>query len=173
MTFKIVMVGDVKVGKTTLKLRYIEERFQEKYIPTIGVDFAIATYKNYFLQLWDLAGQHNFSSMIKKMYLRAAGIIVVFDITQIQTMLNVPKWIDTILTIENKAVPIVVLGNKVDLRNDSSVQRTEAEEYVNHLSKKYEAKICYVETSALTGENVRSAFENFVDKFAAERLNNN
>lgn len=165
-TFKIVTVGDVKVGKTTLRLRYIGEDFQEKYIPTIGVDFAIATYDNYILQIWDLAGQQTFSFIIETMYLGASGLIVVFDVTNRETMLNVPNWIDSFLTIERTSVPIVVFGNKIDLRNESSIQRIEAEEFVTSLSKKYHVEISYVETSALTGENLRSAFEGFVDRIA-------
>ncbi|OLS19171.1 MAG: GTPase KRas precursor [Candidatus Heimdallarchaeota archaeon LC_2] len=168
-TFKIIMVGDAMVGKTTLRLRYMGEGFREKYIPTIGVDFAIATYQNYILQIWDLAGQQTFNSMIEKMYLGATGIIVVFDVTNKKTMLNVPNWIDAFLTIERKAVPMVVFGNKVDLRDESSIQKLEAEEYVNNLSKKYEVEVNYVETSALTGENIKSAFEGFVDRIAAEQ----
>ena len=163
------MVGDVKVGKTTLRLRYIGEKFQEKYIPTIGVDFAIATYDNYILQIWDLAGQQTFNFIVEAMYLGAAGIIVVFDVTNKESMLNVPNWIDAFLTIENKTVPIVVFGNKIDLRNESSIQRIEAEDFVKSLSKKYEIEINYAETSALTGENIRSAFEDFIDRIDLEQ----
>ena len=168
-TFKIVTVGDVKVGKTTLRLRYIGEDFQEKYVPTIGVDFAIATYDNYILQIWDLAGQKTFSFIIETMYLRASGLIVVFDVTNRETMLNVPNWIDSFLTIERKLVPIVVFGNKIDLRNESSIQKVEAEEFVNSISLKYQVEINYVETSALTGENLRYAFEGFVDRIVEEQ----
>lgn len=168
MTFGDVKVGDVKVGKTTLRLSYVGEGFRSTYIPTMGIDFAIATYQNYVLQIWDLAGQETFQSITKTMYLGADGIIVVFDVTNRESMLNVPNWIDGFLTIESKTVPIVVFGNKIDLRNEytDSIQKTEAEEFVNSLSRKYEMEINYVETSALTGENIKTAFEGFVERIA-------
>ena len=159
-------MGDPMVGKTTLRLRYLGEGFRKEYISTIGADFALATYKDYIIQLWDLAGQINFENLTQRFYKNAHGIIFVFDISRRISMINLPNWIDKFLITEKEIVPMIVLGNKVDLRDeiDYCIQSKEAEGFVADLSKKYDTQITYIETSALTGENITSAFQGLVDK---------
>ena len=161
-------MGDPMVGKTTLRLRYLGEGFRKEYISTIGADFALATYNNYIVQLWDLAGQISFENLTKRFYKGAEGMILVFDITRRISMLNIPNWIEKFLETEKEVVPMVVLGNKIDLRNENQycIQNIEAEKFVSELSVKYDTQIQYMETSALTGENIRSAFEGLVDTIA-------
>ncbi|OLS22435.1 MAG: GTPase KRas precursor [Candidatus Heimdallarchaeota archaeon LC_2] len=163
---KLVTFGDIKVGKTTLRLRYIGEEFRSTYVPTLGVDFAITSYKNYILQIWDIAGQETFQSVTEAMYKGAAGIIIVFDITNKASMINVPNWIESFLKVGSTAIPIVIFGNKIDLREtiEDVIQKSDAQEYIDILSHKYAMEINYIETSALTGENLQYAFNSFVDR---------
>ncbi len=164
--FKVIIIGDPRVGKTTLRLRYIGEGFRKQYISTIGADFALATYNNYILQIWDLAGQDDFQSMVTSFYKGAQGIIIVFDITNEESRLNIPKWIDRFQIVEGQLVPIVIFGNKIDLRkgNKNSMQIDEGIRYIQELSEKYQIEINYYETSALTGENINAGFEGLINR---------
>ncbi len=159
-------MGDPMVGKTTLRLRYLGEGFRKQYVSTLGADFALASYKDYIIQLWDLAGQISFENLTKRFYKNAQGIILVFDVARRISMLNVPNWIDKFLQTEKQSVSMIVLGNKIDLReeNEYCIQLNEAEKFVSELSEKYNTQINYKETSALTGENIISAFEGLVDR---------
>ncbi len=164
--FKVVIMGDPMVGKTSLRLRYLGEGFRKQYISTIGADFAIATHKNYIIQLWDLAGQVSFENLTSRFHKGAEGLILVFDITRRLSMLNISNWIDKFLLTESEAVPMIVLGNKIDLRDDNEfyIQSKEAIKFVSDISERYETPIVYYETSALSGVNISSAFEGLVDK---------
>ncbi|MHA2098542.1 MAG: Rab family GTPase [Candidatus Kariarchaeaceae archaeon] len=163
--YKIIIIGDPIVGKTTLRLRYIGEGFRKQYVATLGTDFALATYKEYIMQIWDLAGQDAFRNVIKTMFIGAEGVILVFDVTNRVSMENLSNWIDQFLEVEKTPVPMVVFGNKVDLRSEvASIQTDEASEFVYNLSKKYGIEIGYIETSALTGKNIKIAFEGLIDE---------
>lgn len=164
-------MGDPMVGKTTLRLRYLGEGFRKEYVSTIGADFAVATYSNYIIQLWDLAGQINFENLTKQYHKGSQGIIFVFDIARRISMLNISNWIDRFLQTEKEVVPMIVLGNKIDLRKESSftIHNKEAEKYVMDLSNTYETQITYMETSGLTGHNIRTAFEFLVEEIVKKR----
>ena len=81
-------------------------------------------------------------------------------------MLNISNWIDGFLEIEASTVPIVIFGNKIDLRNENSIPRSEVDDFIKDISKKYGFEMIYIETSALTGENVISGFETLVKMIA-------
>lgn len=166
--FKIIILGDPKVGKTTLRLRYIGEGFRKEYISTLGADFAITTYGEYILQIWDLAGQDTFEILTKRFYKGAQGVIIVFDITNHESMNHLENWIDKFKENEGKLVPLVIFGNKIDLRDgtENSILHNEGRDHVKNLSKKFDTDINYIETSALTGENIDSAFGQLVNLIA-------
>lgn len=166
--FKIIILGNPRVGKTTLRLRYIGEGFRKEYISTIGADFAIATHGKYTLQIWDLAGQDTFEILTQRFYKGAQGVIIVFDITNRESMNQLSDWIDKFIEIEGALVPLVIFGNKIDLREstENAILRKEGIDLVQNLSKKYENDIAYIETSALTGENIDFAFGNLVNLIA-------
>ena len=164
--FKIVICGNVRVGKTSIRRRYLGEGFQKNYILTLGADFAVTTYKYAKMQIWDLAGQEGFQFLLKEYYRGANAGIVVFDVTRRETLQNLSYWLENfVLTKSGNRVPLLIVGNKIDLRsqNDDSVTTNEAFEFVNELSYSLNWQFNYIETSALTGENVRTAFENLVD----------
>ncbi|MCE7736112.1 MAG: GTP-binding protein [Candidatus Heimdallarchaeota archaeon] len=156
------------MGKTTLRLRYIGEGFRKEYITTMGADFALATHGEYVLQIWDLAGQETFELLTKRFYKGAQGVIIVFDITYRESMNHIENWIDKFIENEGRLVPLVIFGNKIDLRasTENHITQEEGMNHLNNLSKKYETDIIYIETSALTGENIDFAFENLVNLIA-------
>ncbi len=175
LLFKICLIGDGAVGKTTLRHRFIGDReFSESYMMTIGADFAlkeIAVNKiPLTFQIWDLAGQPHFKSVRSVYYAGASAGVVVFDITRPRTFANSILWINELWKNSGKgAVPIILLGNKTDLREDSSL---DSSRFVNDEDARKFCKLFsletarykgflvpYLPTSAKTGLNVSKAFD--------------
>lgn len=118
--YKIVLVGDGGVGKTTFVKRHQTGEFEKKYIATQGVDVSsIVFYTNHGpikLNLWDTAGQEKLGGLREGYYIGANGAIIMFDVTSRVTYKNVPKWYkDLTRIVEN--IPIVLVGNKVDQKD--------------------------------------------------------
>eukprot|EP01017_Pseudomicrothorax_dubius_P041636 TRINITY_DN6678_c0_g1_i5.p1 TRINITY_DN6678_c0_g1~~TRINITY_DN6678_c0_g1_i5.p1 ORF type:complete len:205 (+),score=57.40 TRINITY_DN6678_c0_g1_i5:266-880(+) len=117
--FKLVIIGDSGVGKSSLLLRYADDTFNDNYLTTIGVDFRFKSIqidgKNAKLQIWDTAGQERFRTLTNAYYRGADGIIVVYDITSPLTFENIDKyWMKEIQTYADKDVDIILIGNKCD-----------------------------------------------------------
>ncbi|MCD6484002.1 MAG: GTP-binding protein [Candidatus Odinarchaeota archaeon] len=169
--YKIVLIGDGGVGKTTIRKSFAGVEFNERYQMTIGVDFAMAKITlpdpenpdeaiKISLQLWDLGGQPHFNQVRKTFYMGSSGALLVFDVTDIDTMYNLENWFHE---LENGAgkIPVIMVGNKIDLRDlekKGHVDFETALQFNEKLSKIYGMKIPLVETSGKTGENVETAF---------------
>ncbi|MFW9994407.1 MAG: Rab family GTPase [Candidatus Odinarchaeota archaeon] len=164
---KICLLGEAAVGKTSLRRSFLGERFDTSYLITIGADFAVKTVQRkdgketIRFQIWDLAGQAKFSNVRDLYYRGSLGALTVFDITRPETLNVLEFWIDELYKCAGKVpVPVIVLGNKTDLRNecDNPVDPTEAENFAKAMTKKYDIGIIYMETSAKEGLNVEKAF---------------
>jgi len=126
--FKILVVGDIGTGKTSIIKRYVHGIFSMHYKSTIGVESALKVINwdaktEIRLQLWDIAGQERFGNMTRVYYKEAVGAFVVFDVTRIGTFEAAAKWkhdIDAKVTVgtEEKPIPVVLLANKIDLAKD-------------------------------------------------------
>ena len=171
--FKIVLIGDGAVGKTSLRRNYLGKSFRESYLMTIGADFSVkqVPYEDYIvnLQIWDLAGQPRFSEVRGAYYANCYGAIVVFDITRPNTFSNIDYWINELVRYnEHRLVPMVIVGNKADLRSSTptevQVDKNAALAYALTLTEWGGLKVDFIETSALSGQNVNSAFERLIDK---------
>ena len=155
---KITMLGDGAVGKTALTIRFTEGGFEADYKRTIGADFALKEIElkdldtNVTCIVWDLAGQPRFESVRQGFYRGARGGLLVYDVTRRRTFLNIDNWKNECFANLGKPIPLIVVANKVDLEDSRVVSREEGEEY----AKKH--KFQYVESSALTGENVEEAY---------------
>jgi len=159
MNYKIVLAGDEGVGKTSLINRFVKGYFTEDYKATIGVNIytkqlVINNNAEANLQIWDVAGQTSFRKFRQRFFSGARGAFLVFDLT-------VPKSLDSlhaswIEDIQNNAgeIPLILIGNKVDLRESITVSRQDIMEFLKHHSLVEDHFI----TSALTGENVENAF---------------
>uniref|UniRef100_UPI0037E8C4A3 ras-related protein Rab-32 n=1 Tax=Semicossyphus pulcher TaxID=241346 RepID=UPI0037E8C4A3 len=122
--FKVLVIGDLGVGKSSIILRYVKKQFDEGYKSSIGVDFALKTIEwdqrtVVRLQLWDIAGQERFKKMTRVYYKRAMGALVVFDITKSSTLEAALEWkkdLDSKLCLDSgRPVPAVLLANKCDM----------------------------------------------------------
>jgi len=152
VTFKLLMLGDSGVGKSSLMLRYAQNRFVPQVIGTTGVDLIrkIVRVNNLLvnLQIWDTAGQERFRGITKSFYKGAHGIILTYDVTDRTSFKNIHTWIQDIQS--NGAMKIILVGNKTDL--PPQIQTAEGQE----LARQY--NLNFVETSARNATNVETAF---------------
>ena len=152
--FKIVVVGDTAVGKTSILKRYADDKFEHDHKTTLGVDFKIRTLtirdKQIKLQLWDTAGQERWSALTSCYYRGARGVIYTFSLTHADSFKHVDDWIES---VASHNVPYAILvGNKCDLKDKRMVQK----DAIDTLCDKH--KLTYVETSAKNNVNVHEAF---------------
>ena len=165
---KICLLGEANVGKTSLVYRYIENKFRENYKSTLGVnllkkDLNIESYGGVTATIWDLGGQESFRSL-RKLYLEGAdGALIIFDWTQKESFEKLESWI-TDFKLDRKLEPIILIGNKDDLKGKEKVSKKEA----SSLAKRYDLKI--LSTSAKTGSNVEEAFSNITKTILDTKL---
>lgn len=154
--FKMVLVGNSSVGKTCLFLQYSDNVFNDSFMPTIGVDFRIKTLEidGSFIkmQIWDTAGQERFRTITSSYYKGAHGLILVFDLTDRQSFLDLENWIIEIEKHASDGVLKLLIGNKNDLEGARTVSYEEALNFAKINGMKY------IETSAKTSKNVNEAF---------------
>jgi len=159
--YKICIVGNFGVGKTTLLHRYLENRFNPNVTSTIGSHFFVKHLKipnvnNLItLQIWDLAGQEHFKWVRHVFYKGAKGIVYVFDLTRKNTFEDMLKWKNEVETSIG-FLPNVLVGNKLDLVN--SEEKLITNEEFNDLTQQLNA-CAYFETSAKTGTRVNDVFK--------------
>ena len=119
-TFKLVLIGDGGVGKTTFVKRHLTGEFIKPYVPTKGAEVSpndfYTTHGLIRLEIWDTAGQEKFGNLRDCYYIGAQCAIIMFDLTSRTTYQNVPKWHKDLTKICEK-IPIVLVGNKVDVKD--------------------------------------------------------
>ena len=164
IVYKVLLLGDSTVGKTCFLLRYCDKTFQDAHLSTIGLDYRVKTMtlknkKNIKLQIWDTAGQDRFRAITKNYYKGANGIILIYDVTNLQTYENVKNWITQIREETNPNVVIYLAGNKIDIPAEERVVKTEEGKEIAD-----EYKLQFKETSAKDGINVNEVFQELVEK---------
>jgi len=160
--YKICVVGNGGVGKTSMVLRYCENSFKESYLMTIGSNFSTKTVElanhpqlQIKLQLWDLAGQKHFSFVRPPFYRGATGIIYVFDLTRRSSFADLLEWRDEVEKVIGQK-PCILVGNKLDLAREG--YREVAEQDGESLKGEMHV-MKYVETSAKEGDSVEDVFK--------------
>jgi len=160
--YKICVVGNGGVGKTSMVLRFCENSFKESYLMTIGSNFStksvdLADYPQLQvkLQLWDLAGQKHFSFVRPPFYRGASGIIYVFDLTRRSSFADLLEWREEVEKVI-MGKPCIVVGNKLDLAREG--QREVAEQDGESVKSEMHA-MKYFETSAKEGDSVNEIFK--------------
>lgn len=169
--FKINLVGDSSVGKTSLLSRFVNDKFEQKYRCTIGVEYKCKNISiddnSIKLQVFDTCGAEKYRCITRSYYRSAKGIFLVFDLTNPISFAKLEDWLIDILNSAPKGVEIFLIGNKKDLESRRNVSKRVIENILSKHSIKN-----YIETSALTGEGVIEAFhkmsEILMDK---EKLN--
>ncbi len=157
VTFKILTIGESGVGKTCVLRRFVENKFLKNHLATIGIDFKTKTLninnQEIKLKIWDTAGQERFRNITTQYYKGADGIVLVYDVTDEASYEKIRDWMDQILSnTQQEEIGLVLLGNKCDME-----PRNVTEEMGHKMAE--ELKISYFETSALTGQGIKEAFE--------------
>ena len=156
MMFKILLLGDSGVGKSSLLLRYTKNQFNQDIRSTIGLEFGVKYLKidniQLKIQIWDTAGMERYRSLTSLYYKGAKGVIIVYDVCRKKSFENVDNWINDFKSKADEDAVILLIGNKSDLINQREVN---AEEVID---KSQKMKLAFMETSAKNNENVHKAF---------------
>ena len=167
--FKILLIGNSGVGKSSLLFRFSENIWEKEFIPTIGIDFISNNIyfiskniqklkslevdgKKVKLQIWDTAGQERFRNIQASYYKGANGILVVYDITNRESFGHLNSWLIEIEKNGNKNVYKLLIGNKADLEEQRSIKKEEGQEFASINGMEF------FETSAKTDYQVQDAF---------------
>lgn len=163
--YKIVLIGDPEVGKTSIRRKYMGKSFRADYLKTLGADFAaqkvVVEGESVLLTIWDLAGQSIFHGMRSSFYHGCKCALVVFDVTNPKSLENCHKWAQEASNYaKNSLKNIYLIGNKIDLEDDRLVQPEDIETVAQQFRESLNFPVELYETSALTGENIVELFEN-------------
>eukprot|EP00826_Nyctotherus_ovalis_P052552 TRINITY_DN6682_c0_g1_i10.p1 TRINITY_DN6682_c0_g1~~TRINITY_DN6682_c0_g1_i10.p1 ORF type:complete len:218 (+),score=44.99 TRINITY_DN6682_c0_g1_i10:125-778(+) len=163
---KIILIGDVAVGKTNLVTRYTTKAFNIESKTTVGVEFSMTTIhkddKTIRVQIWDTSGQETYKSVARNYFKGAHGAIVVYDITNHKSFEHVGDWLKEINEAADLSPVMMMVGNKCDLDNLREVQQEEAIRYAK------ETGVAFIETSALDMTHVEVAFENIINEIYSQ-----
>jgi small GTP-binding protein len=152
---KVMLLGDSTVGKTSLLTVLSGKPFPENFMTTVGVScitsyFDVGTQK-VRLQIWDTAGQERFRSIPRTYFVHSDGFILVYDVTLLDSFTNMSNWVTTTRNQSSSTIKLII-GNKADLETERRVPKDKGEELAARLGARF------FETSALSGYNVKEAF---------------
>lgn len=169
LLFKIILIGDSGIGKTSIINRYVNNMFTDKYLCTIGVDFMMKTVdlekSSIKLQIWDTAGMERYRQITTSYYRGANAAIIAFDLTCKRSFDNLKKWIGMYYEYSNPLISksVVLVGNKVDLEDAREVSKEEIDDII-----KLNPDFSYIEVSAKSGENIPEIFNQIALKLFKE-----
>jgi len=160
--FKLLIIGNSSVGKTSFLFRYADDSFTSAFVSTVGIDFKVKTVfrndKRVKLQIWDTAGQERYRTITTAYYRGAMGFILMYDITNEESFNAVQDWVTQIKTYSWDNAQVVLVGNKCDMKNERVVGYDRGRLLAEHLGLEF------FETSAKENVNVKQVFESLVDK---------
>ena len=149
---KLLLLGDTGVGKSSLMYRYADGEFLKDLVGTAGVDHKIKNIehrgKGVKIEIWDTAGQERYRELALSYYKLAAGIVLVYDVTDPKSFENISYWLGKIQANGELDTEIILLGNKIDMMNDKQVDQEDAEKLAN------DNGIPYFEISAKDATNL-------------------
>ena len=159
--FKLLIIGNSSVGKTSVLFRYADEQFSSAFVSTVGIDFKVKTIERngqrIKLQIWDTAGQERYRTITTAYYRGALGFLLMYDITNEESFNAVQDWSTQIKTYGWESAQIILVGNKKDMEYDRVVSTERGRELANNLG--YD----FFEVSAKSGEAVIPTFDRLVD----------
>ena len=164
IVFKLVLLGDAAVGKTSLVDIYTHHRFKEDYKPTLGVNIVVKELKiedinaQIRLVLWDIAGQEKYDLSRNMFFQGVVGSLIVYDTTRDYTFTKIEsKWLKDLNEYSEEELSCILIGNKIDLNESRVVSTEKGREFAERINASD-----FLETSAKYGENVEDAFKKLV-----------
>ena len=155
--FKVLLLGNSDVGKSSLLLRFVDKLWTDSFVPTIGVDFKVKTIqigeKTVKMQIWDTAGQERFRNVVASYFRGSNGILLIYDVTNKDSFKNLDNWLEVIENNASDNVLKILIGNKIDLVDEIEVKHEEGQQFANRFNMQF------IETSAKLDTNVSEAFE--------------
>jgi len=156
LRFKVVLLGEGRVGKTSILLRYVRGNFDDSQQSTSQASYLdkkiSLTGQAVSLSIWDTAGQERFHSLVPIYYRDANGAVLVYDITDYESFSRVRKWVKELRTNGDSNICIIICGNKIDLAKDRRVTEEEATQYAESVGANH------IYTSAKQGKGLDEAF---------------
>ena len=163
----IMTLGNTTVGKTCFILKFTENRFQETYIATIGLDFKMKTIqikeKKYKIFFYDTTGQERYKSIALNTIKNANGILLMYDITNEESFKSIPNWIQSVKDVKGHDFPMVLSGNKIDKKDERKISKEQGEE----LAANYNME--FFEISNKDGTNVEECGLALANKILEKR----
>jgi len=164
--YKVVLLGDGAVGKTSIRRNFLGKGFISSHLATIGVDFAqkYVSVNNHTVRLviWDLAGQTGFERVRKHYYQGCSALILVYSVINRESFDNLTWWLVEAFKYNQIIPPTAILANKIDLRNPENNEREVSTEeglkFKEMFANRLEVPVVFLETSAKTGDNIQEAF---------------
>ncbi|EAL71558.1 hypothetical protein ACTFIW_011232 [Dictyostelium discoideum] len=169
--YKIILVGESGVGKSSILVRFTDNTFSQHFAPTLGVDFNVKTIRNketgqtVKLQLWDTAGQERFKSITQTFYRGSHGVIVVYDVTDPKSFERCKNWVEDINQYTQDGMIIILVGNKSDMVAQRKVTFEQGQEMAEQLKTKF------LEVSAKENNGVTQVFDLLVQDIEATMKN--
>ena len=162
-TIPLMLIGDGQIGKTSLALRLTGNKFDDAVLTTIGKEsyiYETEIHGNKIkMKIWDTAGQERFKSMSVSVIKNVEGLILTYSITNRETFLNLPTWLDQLNNADDLSKkPVIIVGNKLDLEESRVVSTQEGEKFAK------EHNYHFYEASAKTGQNVQEAFNDIFEQ---------
>ncbi|CAM0137982.1 GTP-binding protein of the rab/ypt [Umbelopsis sp. WA50703] len=167
--FKLVLLGESAVGKSSLVMRFVKDHFDEYRESTIGAAFLAQTISlddntTVKFEIWDTAGQERYKSLAPMYYRNANCAVVVYDITQTASLEKAKAWVNELQRQADPNIVIALAGNKCDLESRRAVETETAQEYAD------EAGLLFFETSAKSAHNVTQLFTSIAKKMPLDQL---
>ncbi|XP_022107665.1 ras-related protein Rab-3C-like isoform X1 [Acanthaster planci] len=159
--FKLLIIGNSSVGKTSFLFRYADDSFTSAFVSTVGIDFKVKTVfrsdKRVKLQIWDTAGQERYRTITTAYYRGAMGFILMYDVTNEESFNSVQDWCTQIKTYSWDNAQVILVGNKCDMEDERVIATEKGKSLADQLGLEF------FETSAKENINVKQTFERLVD----------
>lgn len=166
--FKLLIIGNSSVGKTSFLFRYADDSFTPDFVSTVGIDFKVKTvYRNekrVKLQIWDTAGQERYRTITTAYYRGAMGFLLMYDISNQESFNAVQDWATQIKTYSWDNAQVILVGNKCDLEDNRAISPEDGKRLADELGLEF------FEASAKDNINVKQVFERLVD-IICEKMN--
>ncbi|XP_069380639.1 RAB3D, member RAS oncogene family, b [Paralichthys olivaceus] len=166
--FKLLIIGNSSVGKTSFLFRYADDSFTSAFVSTVGIDFKVKTVfrndKRIKLQIWDTAGQERYRTITTAYYRGAMGFLLMYDISNQDSFNAVQDWATQIKTYSWDNAQVILVGNKCDLEDNRLVPTEDSQRLAEELGFQF------FEASAKDNINVKQVFERLVDVIC-EKMN--